>query len=68
VGYSFSDVHINVYISHWLNNRSQRRLRIIDPSFGERPNDYTKELLGYAKSQVEVIKEPAGKALQTLFE
>jgi len=67
VGYSFADVHINVYLSHWLNNRSERRLRIIDPSFGERPNDYTEELLGYAKRQVEVIKEPAGKALQTLF-
>ena len=67
VGYSFADVHINVYLSHWLNNSSERRLRIIDPSFGERPNDYTEELLGCAKRQVEVIKEPAGKALQTLF-
>jgi SIR2-like domain len=67
VGYSFADVHINVYLSHWLNNGSERRLRIIDPAFGQRQNDYTKELLDHATRQIEVLKEPAGKALQTLF-
>jgi hypothetical protein len=67
VGYSFADAHINVYLSHWLNNSPERRLRIIDPSFGERPNEYTQELIDYAQFQIEVIKQPAGKALQSLF-
>lgn len=67
VGYSFADVHINVYLSHWLNSSSEHRLRIINPSFGESANNYTEELLQFAKNQVEVVREPAGKALQTLF-
>ncbi len=67
VGYSFADVHINVYLSHWLNGASERQLQIVNPSFGEAPNIYTEELMKYANRQVVVIKEPASKALQTLF-
>lgn len=67
VGYSFADTHINVYLSQWLNSNAKHRLRIIDPSFGNRHNDYTRELMLYAKEQIEVVKEPAGKALEALF-
>lgn len=67
VGYSFADVHINVYLSHWLNSNSDHQLRIINPSFEDGANDYTAELIRFARSQIEVIKEPAGIALQALF-
>lgn len=67
VGYSFADVHINVFLSHWLNSNPEHRVRIVNPSFGQKPNDYTDELLRFAANQVEVVKEPASRALQMLF-
>ena len=62
-----ADVNINVYLSYFLNSSSERHIRIIKPSFGKRANDYTDALVRCAKNQVEVVEEPAGKALQMLF-
>lgn len=68
VGYSFGDVHINVYLSQWLNSSAEHKLRIINGSrFGERPSGYVRELLQHAKSRVEVINATAGSGLRDLF-
>lgn len=67
VGYSFADLHINVFLSHWLNASSTHRLRIINPAFKEGSSNYGDELIRYASGQVEIIKETAGKALERLF-
>jgi hypothetical protein len=67
VGYSFADLHINVYLSHWLNSSPLHQLRIVDPAFGEAPSEYSDELIKFGKQQLEIIKEPAGQALERLF-
>src|SRR5262249_40354258 len=66
VGYSFADVHINICISQWLNLNAANRLRIVDPSFVQKANDYISQLNYYAPSRIELIKEPAGRALHSL--
>lgn len=68
VGYSFADVHINTYLSHWLNQDSKHRLRIVDPHFDNLTNIYIMDLKELAAKQIEVRNEPASKALKTLFE
>jgi hypothetical protein len=67
VGYSFADVHINVFLSQWLNGSPDHRVRIVNPSFAPRMNEYADLLQHHAKNQIDVITDPAGVALKSLF-
>jgi hypothetical protein len=67
VGYSFRDPHINVYISQWLNQGRQRRLRIIDPGFEDNKVNYARQLRESARSRLEIIPETAEIALAAAF-
>ncbi|CAN5439077.1 hypothetical protein BH20VER3_BH20VER3_06040 [soil metagenome] len=67
VGYSFGDAHVNIYLSNWLNSRTGNRLRIVNPSFDRRHNEYIDQLLQFARERVEVVKLPAGEALTQLY-
>jgi len=67
VGYSFADVHINVYLSHWLNSNRGNRLRLVEPNFKGFPNPYLRDLIQCAGSQLEVVTKKAGEALTELF-
>jgi hypothetical protein len=67
VGYSFADVHINEYLSQWLNANPQTRLRIVNPSFAQNQNDYAHLLRMWVKDRLEIIAEPAGKGLAQIY-
>jgi hypothetical protein len=70
IGYSLRDDHINTYISKWLNETIDHKLRIVDPSFGDSDVDYAKEIGFLSQSrpgQVEIISKPAGEALRELY-
>jgi len=67
VGYSFRDDHINTVIGQWINQNKAHRLRVIDPSFGDDPPEFVQMLLDRCKSRLEVLKEPAGQALDALY-
>jgi hypothetical protein len=67
VGYSFGDVHINEYLSQWLNSRSENRLRIVSPSFSNNRNDYAGLLRMWAKNRLDVLSEPASSGLARAY-
>lgn len=66
IGYSFGDEHINVYLSNWINQDKDHKLKIINPKFQNIPNDFTIHLKGVSKDRVEIIEEDASKGLQKL--
>jgi hypothetical protein len=66
VGYSFGDVHINVYISNWLNQNQKHAIRIIDPNFDKNPNEFARKLRRIKSQRLEVIEKNAGEGLQIL--
>jgi hypothetical protein len=68
VGYSFRDAHINEYISQWLNERDERTITVIDPGFNESQVPYTRDLMQYTGSRINVIQEPAERGLAQLLE
>jgi hypothetical protein len=70
IGYSFRDPHINVYVSQWLNQSSQHRIRIVDPSFEEGSIEYRRELRNLrnqSPGRVEVVAKRAGEALEQMY-
>jgi hypothetical protein len=70
IGYSFSDDHINTYISQWLNQSDKNCLKIIDPGFENNSNSYVrnlKELMRIRPKQVKVLKRYAGEGLKELY-
>lgn len=67
VGYSFSDVHINEYLSQWLNGNPGNRLRIINPSFQQNENEFAQLLRSHVAGRLEIIAEPAGKGLMHVY-
>jgi NAD-dependent SIR2 family protein deacetylase len=70
IGYSLRDDHINTYVSKWLNETTDHKLRIVDPSFGNTEIAYVKEIISLKSNrpdQVEIIDKPAGQALAELY-
>lgn len=67
VGYSFRDDHVNEYISQWLNQSRERKLRIINPYFDRSPSPYAGQLVRFGRDRVEVFREPAGAGLAKLY-
>lgn len=67
VGYSFRDDHVNEYISQWLNQSRERKMRIINPHFDRSPSPYAGQLSRFGGTQVEIIREPAGAGLAKLY-
>jgi hypothetical protein len=66
IGYSFGDAHINShYISHWLNQDVNHRIRIIDPGFKNNTKDYVKHIKLIRKirrNQIEIIYKSCKKS------
>jgi len=70
IGYSLRDDHINTYISKWLNETIDHKLRIVDPSFDDSDVQYAREITYLSQNrlgQVEIIAKPAGQALLELY-
>jgi len=67
IGYSFRDEHINGYISQWMNADANRRLRIIDPGFGQNAVDYARALRAHCSERLDEIAEKAETALPQAF-
>jgi hypothetical protein len=67
VGYSFRDPHINEYVSQWLNQGQQRRLRIVDPGFGKSGVKYARSLGRFCATRLDVVAKRAEEALEVLF-
>ncbi|MGI8979826.1 MAG: SIR2 family protein [Pirellulaceae bacterium] len=67
VGYSFADPHINVFITQWINSRSDRVIRVINgPDSTNNPNSYIKSLLELHKvnaNRVIFLHKNAGEGL-----
>jgi hypothetical protein len=40
IGYSLRDAHINTYISKWLNESADKKIRVVDPNFEKSDVDY----------------------------
>lgn len=70
IGYSLRDAHVNTYVSKWLNESPNKKIRIVDPNFENSDVDYVRQLqiLRSSRSnQVEVIQKFTGDALKELY-
>lgn len=67
IGYSFGDPHINALLTRWMNGKTTRKLRIVNPSFRNIHSKFTAELARLGNSRVTVIQEDTGAALLTLY-
>jgi NAD-dependent SIR2 family protein deacetylase len=67
VGYSFRDTHVNEYITQWLNQSEQHKLRIVNLSFDRNTSEFAQELVDFCGTRVEIVREPAGKGLARLY-
>jgi hypothetical protein len=67
VGYSFGDPHINVFITNWLNGLTSRKIRIVNPSFGECKTDFANQLRALGANRIEIISENTGTGLKILY-
>lgn len=70
IGYSLRDEHINTYISKWLNETVDNKIRIVDPNFEKSDVDYVNDLKRLRSSrpnQVEVMEKFTGDALLELY-
>ncbi|MCX7013831.1 MAG: SIR2 family protein [Candidatus Sumerlaeota bacterium] len=67
VGYSFRDVHVNEYISQWLNAEPSTRLKIIDPGFTTNRASYAGLLRSRCKDRIDLVEERAETALEREF-
>lgn len=70
IGYSLRDKHINTYISKWLNESADNKIRIVDPNFEKSDVVYVRDLLRLRSSrpnQVEAIEKFTGDALVELY-
>lgn len=70
IGYSLRDLHVNTYISKWLNESANNMIRIVDPNFENSDVDYIGQLRRLRSSrpnQVEVIQKFTGDALKELY-
>lgn len=70
VGYSWRDPHINEAIARWFNKDDSRSIRVIDPA--GLPTAWQDPFAnglnaGAKKGRVEVIAEPAGRAIARLY-
>jgi hypothetical protein len=64
IGYSFGDVHINVYLSNWLNQNKDHKIRIIEPKFQKSQNEFAQQLKTIKGERLEIIEEKAGEGLR----
>jgi NAD-dependent SIR2 family protein deacetylase len=67
VGYSFRDDHVNEYISQWLNQSNERKMRIISPDFDRNPSPYAEQLVRFGGNRVEIFREAASAGLAKLY-
>lgn len=67
VGYSFRDDHVNEYISQWLNQPRERKMRIINPQFDHNLSSYAEQLVRFGGNRVEIFREAAGAGLAKLY-
>jgi NAD-dependent SIR2 family protein deacetylase len=67
VGYSFRDDHVNEYMSQWLNQSRERKMRIINPHFDRNPSPYAEQLVRYGRNRVEIFREVASAGLAKLY-
>lgn len=67
VGYSFRDDHVNEYISQWLNQSRERKIRIINPQFDHNLSSYAEQLVRFGGNRVEIFREAAGTGLAKLY-
>ena len=56
IGYSFRDLHINTYISNWLNRSRENRLTVVDKYIEESKVQYVGLLKEFSYSHPEQVK------------
>lgn len=66
VGYSFGDEHINVCLSQWLNEKPDRKIRIVDPFFASSTSPFAM-LLKQRESRIDVHEIGAAEAFERFW-
>lgn len=66
IGYSFRDVHINIYLSQWLNSNIDNHIVIIDPAVDVN-NEFIHTLSRHASDRFTVIRKKASEGLIELM-
>lgn len=67
IGYSFRDSHINEYLTQWINENPERKMRIINgENFSPSRREFAYDLIGL-KSRVEVLSVNASVGIQQLY-
>lgn len=62
-GYSFRDIHINEYITQWLNNNLDRKIVVVDPFIDPPKNEYIRILSNSINSRLTIRKMKLEDAL-----
>jgi len=65
-GYSFRDIHINEYITQWLNNSPSRKIIVVDPYVDPLKNEYVGILNESINSRLTIRKMNLEDALPDL--
>lgn len=65
-GYSFRDIHINEYITQWLNNNQDRKIIVVDPYIDPFQNEYIRILGNSINSRLTIRKMNLEDALPDL--
>jgi hypothetical protein len=67
IGYSFRDNHINEYLTQWINEDPERKMRIINgEKFNPSRREFAYDLINL-KSRVEVLPVNASVGIQQLY-
>ena len=56
IGYSFRDLHINIFISNWLNRSSENRLTVVDKYIEESKVQYVGPLKEFSQAHPEQVR------------
>lgn len=67
IGYSFRDVHINIYLSQWLNSDINNHIIIIDPVIDANSNEFLQMLSMYVSDRFTLIRKNTSQALEELM-
>jgi hypothetical protein len=62
-GYSFRDIHINEYLTQWLNNDLDRRIIIVDPNLSPFNNEYIRQIRNHIPTRSSIINKTLEDAL-----
>ncbi len=67
IGYSFSDSHINALLARWLNGNISRKIRIVNPFYGNIRGAFIDGISRIGPDRCEILEAKTGPALIKLY-